>query len=100
MGVGHQQPAMPVDREPAGPIDVEIGRAPASQALAIAVEDLDPVGQVGDIKFVLSVKRGDPRLVQPPRLRPVNAPDQLGHARRLDVAAGLEQNRPEENRPG
>ena len=78
MGVGHQQPAVAVDGQPARAVDVEIGRPPAAEVIAVAVEDLDPVGQVGEVEVVLRVERGRPRLVQPPGLDPVHPPDQLG----------------------
>ena len=77
MGVGHQQPAVAVDGQSARAVDVEVGRPPAAEILAVAVEDLDPVGQVGEEQVVLGVERGGPRLVQMPGLDPVHSPDQV-----------------------
>ena len=54
MRVGHQQPAQAVDRQAARAVDVELGRAPAVKILAVAVEDLDPIGQIGQIKVVVA----------------------------------------------
>ena len=101
MRVGHEQPAVAVDRQAARPVDVEVGRPPAAEVLAVAVEDLDPVGQVGEVEVVLGVERGDPRLVQPARLRPVDPPDQV---RAPSVAwtsqpAGAIASRPTPTRP-
>jgi len=54
--VGDQQPVVTVDGQAARPVDVEVGSAPAAEVPAVAVEDLDPVGQVGDIKVVVAVE--------------------------------------------
>ena len=85
MGVGHQQPAVAIDRQPARTVHVELGRPPAAQIIAVAVEDLDAVGQVGQVEMVLRVERGGPRLVQMPGLDPVHPPDQI---RMLTATAG------------
>ena len=79
---------MAVDRQPARAVDVEIRRAPAAQVVAVAVENLDPIGQVGEIKAVVRIERGRSRLVQPPGLAAVHAPDQIRRRARGEVAAG------------
>ena len=86
MGIRHQQPAQAVDGQAARAVDVELGRAPAAEILAVAVEDLDPVGQVREIEVVVGIERSGPRLVQPPGLDSVNAPDQVRRGAGGEVA--------------
>ena len=78
MRVRHQQPSITIHRQTARPVDVEVGRPPTAKILAVAVEDLDSIGEVGDKEMVGGVKRGDPWLVHPTRLGTVNSPDEFG----------------------
>src|SRR5208337_4666375 len=59
------------------------------QVLAIAIENLDPVRQIGNVKLVLVIEGGHARLVQPARTGAVHTPDQVGHRPLLEVAASL-----------
>src|SRR5208337_4739828 len=61
------------------------------QVLAIAIENLDPVRQVSNVKLVLVIEGGHARLVQPARMRAVHSPDQVGHRSLLEVTACLEE---------
>ena len=89
MRVGDQQPAMAIDGQAAGSIDVEGRRPPAAEVIAIAIEDLDPVCQVGNVKLVMVIKRGDSRLVQPSGMGAVDAPDQVGQRSLLEITTRL-----------
>ena len=88
MGVGHEQPTVPIHGQATRPIDVQVGGRPVSEELAVAVENLDAVGQVGNIEVILAVERGHARLVQPTRLRTMHAPDEVGGGVAVLVATG------------
>ena len=100
VGVGHQQPAITVDGQPAGAVHVKLGGPPAAQILAVAVEHLDAVGQIGEEQVVLRIERGGPRLVQMPGLDPVHSPDQVRLRARPQIATRLCQHRRGPAAPG
>ena len=82
MGVGHEDAAKRVGRQAVRAVDVQRGGAPGPEELAVAGEDLDAVGQVGDVELILGVEGGHARHVQPAVARAVRAPDQLRLGRR------------------
>ncbi len=94
------KPAIAVDGQAARPVHVELGRPPAAQILAVAVEHLDPVGQVGEEEVVLRIERGGSRLVQMPGLDPVHSPDQVRRRASRQIAPDVRQRAKSPTAPG
>ena len=93
MSVGHEQSAITVDGQAAWAVDVELGRPPAPQIRAVAVEHLDAIGQVGEEEVVLRIERGGSRFVQMPGLDPVHTPDEVRLRPSLQITSGVRSER-------
>ena len=75
--VCHQNAAQTINRQATWAIDIEGGHGPVVDIFAVAVEDLDPVGQVCNIKLVIGIKRSHPGLGKPAWPGSTNTPDEL-----------------------
>jgi len=78
MSVGHQNMAKAVDGEATGAIDVQCGHVPVAQVFTVAIEDLDAVGEIGDIEIIVGVESGHAGLGKPAWPAATDAPDEVG----------------------